>query len=194
MPSFVASHPAQASAWAAILRHSLLVIFGASFIAVCSQISVLLPFTPVPFTAQTLSVLLVGVLLGSRRGTGAVLLYLAEGISGAPVFQGGHSGLLYALGPTGGYLAGFVLAAGIAGYLCERGWAVSRLRLAAALATGSLAVYIPGVAWLSLAGSLPLHTAIVLGALPFLPLDLAKAVLAGSVLASGRSALRSFGL
>ncbi len=81
-----------------------------------------LPFSPVPITGQTMAVLLVGALLGSRRGALAVLAYIAEGLAGLPVFAGGAAGLARLFGPTGGYLVGFVAAAFLVGWLAERGW------------------------------------------------------------------------
>ncbi len=98
-------------------------ILGASLlIALSARIAVPVPFSPAPITGQTLAVLLVGALLGSRRGALSVLAYLAEGAMGLPVFAGGGAGILWLLGPTGGYLFGFIAAAFVTGWLAERGW------------------------------------------------------------------------
>lgn len=89
------------------------IIIGASlFVAICARVTVPLPFTPVPLTLQNFGVLLVGLMLGSRRGFAALLLYLAEGAAGLPVFSiGGLGGVAQLLGPTGGYLFAYPLAA-----------------------------------------------------------------------------------
>jgi biotin transport system substrate-specific component len=91
-------------------------------IAASAQLEIRLGFTPVPITGQTFGVLLTGIALGSREGALAVLLYLAEGAVGLPVFAGGVGGLAKFLGPTGGYLASFPVAAALTGVLAERGW------------------------------------------------------------------------
>src|ERR687893_2110175 len=99
---------------------AVLVVAFSAFVALMAQVAI--PLWPVPLTLQTLAVLLTGAALGSRRGTLALLVYLAEGAVGLPVFAGGASGVAYMLGPTFGYLVGFVLAAGLVGWLAERGW------------------------------------------------------------------------
>lgn len=114
--SLVRYHPVLA-AWRMKSLYSVLQLIGASlFIGICAQISVPIYFTPVPLSLQTFAVLLVGALLGSRRGALAVLLYIAEGCMGLPVFAGGHFGILTLLGPKGGYLVGFIFQAYIIGY------------------------------------------------------------------------------
>lgn len=180
--------------WVSLLRDALLVIGGAAFVAICSQISVPLPFTPVPITAQTLGVLLTGALMGSRRGGLALLLYWGEGVAGLPVFQGGHSGLAYALGPTGGYLVGFVVAAFVVGWLAERDWDRSPLRLGLALLVGTLVIYGLGAWWLTIVLSISFERALALGVLPFLMGDALKAALVATTLPSGRLLLARFHL
>jgi biotin transport system substrate-specific component len=98
------------------------VVVGASlFVALCARISVPLPFTPVPLTVQNMGVLLVGLLLGSRAGFGALCLYLMEGVMGLPVFSpAGPGGIAQLLGPTGGFLLAYPLVAWLAGYLFEQ--------------------------------------------------------------------------
>src|ERR671910_1051854 len=125
---------------------ALIVVFSA-FVALTAQVEI--PLRPVPITLQTLGVLLTGALLGSSRGVLALLLYLAEGAVGLPVFAGGAAGLAYMLGPTGGYLVGFVLAAGLVGWLAERGWGRRLVWTALAMAIGNLVIYALGVAWLA---------------------------------------------
>ena len=149
-----------------------------------AQAAVRLPFTPVPITAQTLAVLMAGALLGRRRGTLAVLAYLAEGAAGLPVFAGGAGGLPYMLGPTGGYLAGFLLAAYITGGLKDRGWERRPLSALAMLALGNLAIYLPGLLWLSrFVGP---EKALALGFFPFLIGDALKLALGAPALLLAR--------
>jgi len=101
---------------ASLLTDALLVVAGSLFVAALAQVSLPLPFTPVPITGQTFAVLLVGAVLGARRGAASLVLYLLEGSLGLPVFANGTNGLARLLGPTGGYLIGFVAAAWIVGY------------------------------------------------------------------------------
>ncbi len=103
------------------LRDLFLVVGGTLFVAALAQIRILLPFTPVPITGQTLGVLLVGAALGSKRGASALSLYLVAGAIGLPFFQGGPNGLGIVFGATGGYLIGFIAAAFIIGFLAEHG-------------------------------------------------------------------------
>jgi len=141
-------------------------------IAVSAQVSIPLPFTPVPVTLQTLAVVLTGALLGSKRGAAAVLLYLAEGFAGLPVFSFGTAGLIHLLGPTGGYLVGFVAAAWLTGFLVERRIAATLLGALIVLALGHLVPYVSGVAWLG--ATLGLPRAFTLGFFPFLAGDAMK--------------------
>jgi biotin transport system substrate-specific component len=110
-----------------------------------------LPFFPVPLTMQTLAVIGLGLALGPWRGSAAVLLYLALGAAGLPVFAGTPQqgiGIPYMLGPTGGYLAGYALAAFLAGWLALRDWDRSPVSaMAAALLAGAV-IYVPGLLWL----------------------------------------------
>ena len=120
--------PARKSQTLNMLRDLLLIIGFSIFTALCAHVSFPLPFTPVPITLQTLAVLLTGAALGSKRGALALLLYLAEGASGLPVFApvaGSPAGFLALIPPTGftgGYLWSFPIAAFVVGLLCERGW------------------------------------------------------------------------
>ena len=162
-------------------RANLALILGASlFIALLAQVRIPLPFTPVPITGQTLGVLLVGAALGPWRGAAAVLTYLTEGLLGLPVFAGGGAGLAHLLGPTGGYLVGFVAAAWVAGALAER--RLDRRGRTAWLAflLAEVALYLPGLAWLAL--YVGPQRALALGLYPFILGDLLKALLAGALL------------
>src|SRR6266566_8585266 len=109
----------RALTWA---QQAALVVGASMFVALCARITLPLPFTPVPLTLQNFGVLLVGLMLGSRRGFAVLALYLAEGAAGLPVFNPtGPGGIAQLLGPTGGFLMVYPLVAGLAGFLIERG-------------------------------------------------------------------------
>lgn len=164
-----------------LARDAALTLAGSLLLALLAQLAVPLPFTPVPVTGQTYGVLLVGALLGSRRGALSLLLYLAEGGLGLPVLAGGRPG--WPTGPTGGYLLGFVAAAFVVGWLAERGWDRRFGRAAAAMAIGELVIYLVGLPWLAL--HVGADRAVPLGLLPFLPGDAVKLLLAAASLPIG---------
>ena len=166
-----------------------LVLGGSLFIAMSAQIAVPLPFSPIPVTGQTLAVLLVGALLGSRRGALSILAYLAEGAMGMPVFSAGGAGMLWLLGPTGGYLLGFVPAAFVTGLLAERGWDRRAGTTLAMMLAGNVTLYLVGVPYL--AGYVGLDRALALGLFPFIIGDLCKWLLAAALLPSGWRLLHS---
>ena len=139
-----------------------------------------LPFSPVPVTAQTLAVLLVAMCLGKVRATAVVAAYLAEGAAGLPVFAGGKAGLVAFAGPTGGYLLGFLAAAGVVGLLSDRGWHVSYVRSIVAMLIGTAAIFACGLAWL--AAVMPGTSVLAIGLYPFLPGAAVKLVVAATVL------------
>ncbi len=170
-------------------RDAALVVAGSLLIALAAQVAIPLPFTPVPVTGQTLAVLLIGALLGSRRGAMSVGLYLAEGALGLPVFAGGASGPARFLGPTGGYLLGFVAAAGVVGYLCERGWDRRVSTAALAMLIGNGVIYLFGLPWL--AGFVGIEKVLMAGLWPFIPGDLLKVALAAGLLPAGWHLVRS---
>lgn len=155
-----------------------LILGGSIFLALLSQVSIRLPFTPVPITGQTFGVLLVGAVLGSRRSALSMLCYLAEGGLGLPVFAGGTSGL--PVGPTGGYLIGFVLMAWLVGTLTDRGWDQRFGSALIAMVAGEVLLYLVALPWLAL--YVGWARAIPLGFLPFVPGDAFKLVLAGVAL------------
>jgi len=157
-------------------RNALLVVGASLVTAVAARIAIPLPWTPVPVTGQTFAVLLTGMVLGSRRGALALALYLAEGAAGLPVFAGGTAGPAALLGPTGGYLLAFPLAAAVTGTLAERGWDRRALTTLAAMLIGSGVIFACGLAWL--ARFVPAGRLLGAGLLPFLPGDVVKASLA----------------
>lgn len=157
-----------------VLRETLLIVGGSLFIALCTQIS--LPLYPVPVTAQTLAILLIGASYGATRGTLTVLTYLLEGVLGLPVFSGLGFGIAKILGPTGGYLLGFVLAAWVMGRLSERGWG-QKIKLALPLfLLGEICIFTLGLLWLS--RFIGTSQALTLGFYPFILGDLIKIILA----------------
>jgi len=166
----------------ALARDAALVVAGSLIVALSAQVAVRLPFSPVPVTAQTLAVLLVGATLGSKRGALSLLAYLVEGLAGLPVFAAGASGPAYLLGPTGGYLAGFVAAAFVTGWLVERGWGKHVGRALLAMLAGSATIYLFGLSWLSLFAG---RQALALGLLPFLAGDVVKAIAGAALLPAG---------
>jgi biotin transport system substrate-specific component len=129
-------------------RQVALVVGASLFVALCAQITIPLPFTPVPLTVQNFGVLLVGMLLGSKRGFAALLLYLAEGAIGLPVFNPiGPGGLARLMGATGGFLLAYPLVAGFTGLIMERGQK-SFARAAAAGFLGEVVLFTGGLTWL----------------------------------------------
>lgn len=162
-------------------------------IALTAQIAIPLPFTPVPVTLQTLAVLLAGCLLGSGRGALAVVAYIAEGSAGLPVFSGGTGGIIHVLGPTGGYLVGFLAAAYLVGLLAETGLAVNWLGSLVTLLVGSLVLYIPGLIWLGF--YVGYNHVLAMGFLPFIIGDGLKIVagwglLTGTALVTAKARAR----
>lgn len=166
-----------------LMHDSIAVVVASLFIAVCAQVQIHLPFTPVPLSGGTLGVLYTGTLLGSRRGAVAVLLYLLEGSAGLPFFSGGAAGFVHLLGPTGGYLAGFPLGAFAAGLLAERGWDRTPGRAFLAMLAGSLPIFALGLAGLS--RFVPAETLLAQGLWPFLPGDILKSAASAGLLPLG---------
>ncbi len=171
--------PRQQRSW--LFDVALIILFSA-FVGLTAQVEV--PLLPVPLTLQTLGVLFTGAVLGGRRGALALLLYVAEGAVGLPVFASGASGVAYMLGPTGGYLIGFVFAAGVVGLLAERGWDRRLVWTMLAMAVGNLVIYAFGVAWLALVLG-DLWNALIQGMLIFIPGDLIKLAIAALALPGG---------
>lgn len=170
-----------------------LVVGGSVLIALCTQVAV---GGPVPFTGQTFAVLMVGALLGSKRGALAVLTYIAQGLAGLPVFSYGHWGFAALVGPTGGYLIGFIGAAYLVGALAERGWDRRIGTTILAMVLGNCVLYAGGLAWLfclvHLLGK-PLGNVLAIGLYPFLLGDILKIILAAALLPAGWKLIRHFG-
>ncbi len=154
-----------------------------------AKVSVPLPFTPVPGTLQTLPVLLAGALLGARAGAASQMTYLAMGIAGLPVFALPGSGPTYLLGPTGGYLLGFIAAAYVTGRVEPWGRPFGFAGALAAFFSGSIVLYLCGLTWLTIALGGDAGAAVRSGLLPFVVFDLSKIVVAAGAL----TALRRFG-
>jgi biotin transport system substrate-specific component len=182
-------HPTLAAAlWPAAgnraaLRWLALALGGSLFVAVCAQIQV--PLKPVPMTMQTFAALVIGAAYGWRLGAVTLALYLIEGAVGLPVFAGFDAGFVG--GPTAGYIAGFILAAGLVGWLAERGWDRNVLLTGIAMVLGMAVIYALGIAWLSrfMGGTTLAETVqntLAAGMFPFLLGDLLKIGLAMAVL------------
>jgi len=142
-------HPGQERAldWA---KQIALVVGASLLVALCARVTVPLPFTPVPLTLQNFGVLVVGLVLGPRRAFAALVLYLAEGAAGLPVFNPtGPGGIAQLMGPTGGYLLAYPLVAGLAGFLIERGRKTFARAAVAGLAAEVL-LFTVGLSWLAI--------------------------------------------
>jgi biotin transport system substrate-specific component len=170
------------------------IVIGAAVVALAAQVSFRLPLTVVPWTLQPLAVLIVGGLLGAAGGASALVLYLAAGASGLPVFAGGSGGVLHLIGPTGGYLLAYPLAAAVTGWLCARagGQAGRRAVFTTLLAclVGMLIIHIGGVSQLAILGGDP-AAAFRIGFLPFFANDLVKVGLAALLILALRPRLRA---
>jgi len=164
------------------------VVLMAALTAAAAQISVPLPFTPVPFTLQPMVVLLGGAALGARLGMASQVLYLAAGIAGLPVFAASPvlpQGALRLLGPTGGYLMSYPFAAFVAGWLAERGFDRRYVTSVIAMAAGLVVVFACGVAWLAFfarPAAVGISAALRTGLYPFLPADIVKLFVAAAVM------------
>ncbi len=150
--------------------------------AACAQISIHLPISPVPITGQTFAVLLSGAVLGWRRGFLSQVVYLAEGAAGMPVFADGAGSAFHLVGPSGGFLLCFPLAAALVGWLVEQGAARSVGMLAGALVSADVLILCAGSLWLRLLFHIPFAQAWMMGFYPFVIADVAKVILVGCTL------------
>jgi biotin transport system substrate-specific component len=163
------------------------IVLVTALTAIAAQVSIPLPFTPVPFTFQPMIVLVGAMVLGSRFGPASQMLYLALGIAGLPLFAASPllpQGAARLIGPTGGYLMSYPLAAFVTGSLAERGFDRRYLTSIAAMACGLVVIYAGGVAWLTI-GSQPargISAALAAGVVPFILPDLFKLFVAAAVM------------
>ena len=164
-----------------------LVVFGSLLLAVSAQFKI--PLYPVPVTGQTLVVLLIGMTYGPRLGGVTIAAYLFEGALGLPVFAGGAAGVAVLMGPTAGYLFGFLLAATAMGYLAERGIGRTVVSTIAAMVIGNCVIYLCGALWL--ANFIGSDQAIAAGVLPFLYGDALKLVVAAGLMPWAWRAVKS---
>lgn len=180
-----------------LMRQALMVLGGSVFIALAAQISV--PMYPVPMTLQTLAILIVGLSYGARMGSLTVLAYLAQGAAGLPVFANAMNGAAF-VGPTAGFLLGFVGVVALVGYAADRGWTRTVVGAALVCVLASAALYIPGTAWpMAVAGSLGLDAGWVglsgekvwqAFVAPFLIGDVVKSVIAALIVTGAFAVLR----
>ena len=174
-----------------MLIHVLSVLFLSALTAAAAQISFPLPFTQVPFTFQPMVVLVGGLVLGSRLGFTSQVLYLMAGIAGLPVFAASATlppGFLRLLGPTGGYLMSYPIAAFVVGTLAECGFAKRYITSIVAMSVGLLVIYTAGTLWLAYfarlasgSAAVGLSTALASGVYPFVVADLAKLAAAAGI-------------
>lgn len=178
-------------AQSSLARQVLLAVGGS--LALWASAKIQIPFYPVPLTMQTFTVLVIGMAFGLRLGTATVALYLLQGALGLPVFAGTPEkgiGLAYMVGPTGGYLLGYLAAVAACGYLAERGWDRRASTTALAMLVGNILIYVPGLLWLGAVVGWD-KPVLAWGLTPFLLGDLVKLALATAVLPLAWQGLRS---
>jgi biotin transport system substrate-specific component len=191
----VARHfPLAALAWpdrpdglSGVLRNVILIALGTALLTLSAKVN--LPLPHVPMTLQTLVVLVIGAAYGRRLGCATVLAYLAEGAIGLPVFAGPVGGLVPLVGPTAGYLVGFVAAAFTTGWLSERGWDRSMLLLFLAMGIGHIIILGCGFAWLAFGIKLGVEKAWLVGIAPFITTSVIKNALGAALVPATRRML-----
>ncbi|MDO5700140.1 MAG: biotin transporter BioY [Bowdeniella nasicola] len=171
--------------FASIGQAIIQMVAGVAVVALLARVDI--PMWPVPITGQTLGVLLVGATLGARRGGGALFVYMLAGLAGLPVFAGGGAGPAAFFSPSFGYIVGFIPAAALIGYLCERHWDRHPIRSVAGFGLASLIPFLIGVPWLgavlaSLGQPHDLPTLMALGVTPFLVGGVVKWAIAAATL------------
>jgi biotin transport system substrate-specific component len=159
------------------------VVLGAGVVGALAQVSI--PLWPVPITGQTLGVLVVASLLGLWRGVSAMVLYAAAGAAGLPWFSDASSGVSVILGPTGGYILGFIVAAALTGWLAQRNWDRKILGGILAFLAGSVTVFALGLPWLAAVLGLTLEQTLEFGFYPFIIGGVIKAVVAAGLIRGG---------
>ena len=176
--------PAHGGERAGALRAVVLVALGTALMALSAKVSLPLPY--VPMTLQTLVVLMIGAAYGWRLGSATMIAYLAEGAIGLPVFAGPVGGLAPLVGPTAGYLFGFVGAAFVTGWLAERGWDRSVVWLFAAMGIGHIIILAAGFGWLAFGIGLGAAKAWQVGILPFIAASVVKNALGATLMPAAR--------
>ena len=184
-----------------LVRDIVLVVAGSALLALCAQVTIHLPIGPVPITGQTFAVLLLGAVLGPRLGTMAAALYVLEGIANLPVYASGAHGWGVITGASGGYLLSYPFAAFAVGFLARLGWDRRPITLALAMLVGNVIIYVFGLPWLAnwmyvneATLGIEASAGLVLqwGLTPFIPGDVAKLLLAASLVPTGWLAVRAF--
>jgi biotin transport system substrate-specific component len=163
----------------ALVRDVALIVGAAALTGLAAQVAIPLPFTPVPISLQTFTVLLSGAALGPTRGLMGMALYLVAGLAGVPWFTEGRSGFDF---PSFGYVVGFILAAAIVGWLARRGLDRTVPGTVGIMVAGNVAIYAIGVTWLATSLAVSLPRALELGVWPFLIGDALKIALAAGLL------------
>ena len=172
-----------------LLAQLVFILAGGTLLAASPQFNVMVPPSPVPITGQTLVVLMIGMAFGPRLGAITILAYILAGLCGLPVFAGGGAGVSVLVGPSGGYLVGFVAAAFVIGLLTQRGMDRSILRIALAIVVGTLVICFFGFAWL--ASLIGMGKAFLFGIQPYLWADAMKLVVAASLMPAAWRGVRA---
>lgn len=172
-----------------LLAQLVFILAGGTLLAASAQFKVMVPPSPVPITGQTLVVLMIGMAFGPRLGAITILAYILAGLRGLPVFAGGGAGLPVLVGPSGGYLVGFVAAAFVIGLLAQRGMDRSILWTALAMVVGTLVIYLFGYAWL--ASLIGMEKAFLFGIQPYLWGDAMKLVVAACLMPAAWRGVRA---
>lgn len=175
-----------------VLTHVFMAVLGSVFVGVMSQVAIVLPFTPVPITGQTLAVLLIGASYGRRIGAMTLGLYLVQGALGIPVFHNGGFGIGHLVGPTGGYLIGFVVSAYVVGLLAQKGLDRNVWTALLVFLVGNVIIVTLGCVWLSV--FVGFQNAITMGLVPFVIGDIAKILVATVLLPSSWRLVSAMGL
>jgi biotin transport system substrate-specific component len=179
--------PQRADGFSGALRGVILIALGTVLLTLSAKVNLPLPY--VPMTLQTLVVLVIGAAYGWRLGSATLIAYLAEGALGLPVFAGSAGGLAPLLGPTAGYLFGFVAAAFATGWLSERGWDRSVAWLFLAMGLGHILILAAGFGWLAFGMKLGVEKAWLVGIAPFLAASLIKNALGATLVPAIRRVL-----
>jgi biotin transport system substrate-specific component len=167
-----------------VLRAAILIVLGTALLTLSAKVNVPLPY--VPMTLQTLAVLAIGAVYGWRLGGATLMAYLAEGAIGLPVFAGPVGGLAPLVGPTAGYLSGFVVAAVFTGWFAERGWDRSAPRLFVVMGIGHIIILAAGFGWLALGMKLGFEKAWLVGVAPFIAGSVVKSALGATLVPAVR--------